>query len=288
MVDVPSTNLVLSSSLVEATFSSPEIAVPSANLVLNGLGPEVFPMGIIIPSANLTLSLFTSDLVFVNSPSIEIPSADLRLSVSTITMRRVVPWASHDDNPALLCPINVSIRLSTETQSPAGRSLTGKKQFVQIDAGFWVIVLENIRINTRQDVLAWRKIEGALNGRANTALIPIPSENATTVATVDVDVDMGAATVFLDVSAGDDPEEGMHFSIGQRLYRIKQIVAQVGSVFELKVLPPVRDFISAGAVAEFASPVCRCRLMRDDGMNITHDLMRISRPTVIFCEDWVQ
>lgn len=284
MVDVPSGNLVLSGFAPETTFSSPNFAIPSANLTLSSSTSELEP-----PSANLVLTLSTPTVLFTTSANIEVPTGDLVLSARPPVIRIVIPWVSPEDNPSLLCPMNISVNLSTVTESPAGRSLSGKKQFVQADVGFWIIILDRIRINTRQDVLAWRKIEGGLNGRVNATLISIPTEDNDLVVTVDQNVAMGATTVFLDVASGGELEEGMHFSVGERLYRIKEIVDfdSGTGVYELLVRPPVREAITASAVANFTAPVCRCRLMKDDGMNITHELMRISRPTVMFCEDWV-
>lgn len=291
MVDVPSSNLTLSGSAPTLSVAYNRIEVPSGDLKLvpelleiNGLVTRVIQP----QSGDLVLTRSVPSTSSTTSAAVEIPSADLVLSSASIAVYKVVPWVSPNDNPNLLCPTDIIVRIVTFTESPPGRSFTGKKQFVQADAGYIKITLDRIRIRSNNDVLEWRKLEGALDGRRNAALIPIPAEDATIVATADADVADGATTIFMDVSTGNDPEEGVYFSAVDRLYLIKEVVSQVGSVFEVLVLPPVREPIVSGTVLEFAEPVCRCRLMRDDGMNIVHELMIHSTPTVEFCEDWVR
>lgn len=305
MVDVPSANLALSSVAPEVSYGI-NISIPSANLVLttevaevNGFHIQIpsanlvlstfvaAPTSIIIPSANLVLSASLVTLGFTASAAIEVPSGNLRLSVSAPQLKITVRWVSPEENPGLLCPRNIGVRLSNETASPPGRSLGGKKQFVQADAGFWIITLDRIRIRSNADINEWRRLEGALNGRANTALIFIPSEDNTIVATANAAAASGTTTVFINRSVGNDVEEGMHFSVAGRLYRVREVVAEVANVFEVRVRPPVREAIANGASLNFSAPECRVRLMRDDGMNITHELLKFSTPTVVFCEDWM-
>jgi hypothetical protein len=80
----------------------------------------------------------------------------------------------------------------------------------------------------------------------------------------------------------------MHFSVGERLYRIVEIVDLVGTLYEVKVRPPVREDVFAGDTCEFDYPVCRVRLLTDDAMHVTHGLLKFSDQTLVFCEDWVQ
>jgi len=319
MVDVPSANLVLSTFAPTKTFSGTfSIEVPSANLTFSTFGSD--EVNIIIPSANLTLSTFaltvggltipgqplSANLTFsmfapvvvtATSVSVQPLSANLLLSTSSLVVRRVIPWTASVSNPDLLCPRRVNVRLSNETASPPGRSLTGKKQFIQADAGFWIITLEHIRIRSNADILHWRSLEGQLNGRANSALIqiydryraPIPLSGDPIVAVADAVAAVGTTTVFINVTTGSDLFAGMHFSVGQRLYRIKEIVDQTsGGLYEVLVRPPVREVIADNAALEFDRPVVRCRLASDSGMNITHELLKFSSPNVTFIEDWVR
>ncbi len=91
------------------------------------------------------------------------------------------------------------------------------------------------------------------------------------VATVDADVALGANSMVIDLVQGSALEPGQHYSVGVRLFRIKRITAVAGSLYTVTVWPPTREAITAGAIAEFDRPICKCRLATDGEMQSGKD-----------------
>jgi hypothetical protein len=176
-----------------------------------------------------------------------------------------------------------------------GRSLVGTLQEVSNDSGFWSITLGGIWIRTNAQVKRWREIEGLLQGRLGTCNVPVfdskraPWPNgvpgATIVCTVSGSIAVGATTGVLNMTTGADPEPGMFFSVGERLYRINTVTYNSGDIFTVTFLPGARDAISNGASVEFGHPICRCRLVADDGMALPLDLQRFAMIDIPFEED---
>lgn len=175
-----------------------------------------------------------------------------------------------------------------------GRTLRGIEQVVQPDAGRWEITFGNIRIHTIDDVLQWREYEILIGGRAKTVLVPVhdgkrapwlSTPGGAITATIFGSIARRATTGFISVTSGGTLEEGMHYSVGERLYRIREVISTVGSLYGVTFFPPAREAISNGATAEFRRPVCRCRLATDDQMNIVLEVLRYAFPSVVFLED---
>lgn len=278
----PSGNLTLSSSAPTVAWTDHRtIAVPSSDLVLTTSYADEFNP---IPNAaDLSITASAPTVSITTSASIEVPSGDLLLTTAPPLNIYVLEW------PFDTCPGRITVELSTETQS-GGRSLTGSRQYVQADAGFWMITLGAVRIRSNDDVLTWRELETALDGRAGRVHVPaydgkrrpIPPVNAT----ADGDVPAGATTMTISVDTGATIEEGMHWSVEGRLYRIRKILSSPGGPsYDVSFRPPAREAIADGTSLEFDSPVCRCRLATDDGMDIELDLLRYATPDVIFIED---
>lgn len=176
-----------------------------------------------------------------------------------------------------------------------GRTLRGIEQVVQPDAGRWEISFGNIPIRTNDDVLRWRELEVLIGGRAKTVLVPAHDgkrapwpggvPGAAITATIFGAISRRATTGFITVTSGAALEEGMHFSVSERLYRIREITSTVGSLYGFTFFPPAREAMSNGATAEFRRPVCRCRLASDDQMNVVLDVLRYAFPSIVFLED---
>lgn len=176
-----------------------------------------------------------------------------------------------------------------------GRSLTGKIQEVAADSGFWLITLGNIPIRTNSEILQWRELEGELEGRLNTILVPFFDSkrapwpggvvDATITASMSGAVAQGATSGSINMSVGAAPQAGMFFSAGERGYRLKSVGSPTGSIYPVTWLPPLRESIADAFPLEFAHPVCRCRLRSDDGMALPLDLMKFAVKSVEFEED---
>lgn len=191
-------------------------------------------------------------------------------------------------------PRTPEVTLAGATMS-GGRSLTGKLQEVSADSGFWRITLGNIPIRTNAQVLAWRALEGLIEGRLKTVLVPVYDSKrspwpggvpgAAIVASADGAIALGATSGAVDMTTGAAPQPGMFFSAGERLYRIKTVGSPTATSYPITFLPPAREAIADNDALEFKRPVCRCRLASDDAMNVALDLQRFCTISIPFEED---
>lgn len=213
----------------------------------------------------------------------------------------------------VLRPQNVAFDLAPRSLAgPA--SVSGKTQVVSSDAGLWKFTFGNVVVNGRDRVLAWRAIQALLEGRLGTILVPLcrgyqpvpagaveaglwgdvpHSDDAdfsddtgyvgTVISVVAAeDVASRAVSMTADVTYSGDLQSGQHFSIGERLYRIRTFDADTGT---MTFRPPLREAVAAGTELNFDGPVCRMRLASDDAMDLELALRRFGNPTVNFLED---
>lgn len=212
---------------------------------------------------------------------------------------------------------NIAVDLDSRTLAgPA--SVSGATQVVSSDAGIFKVTLGGVVVKTRQQVLVHRAIAALLEGRLGSILIPIcraygPSSNAIlmddqealfnpvphsddsyfdddtgyvgslTDVVLAADAAVRATTLNVTVNyAADDIQPGEHFSLGERLYRIRSYDADTGV---MTIRPPLREAVPAGDELNFDDPVVRCRLASDDGMDLELSLRRFATPTIQFVED---
>lgn len=191
-------------------------------------------------------------------------------------------------------------------------SVSGKTQVVSSDAGIWKVTLGNVLVRNRDAVLAHRAISALLEGRLGSILIPlcrawqpvpegavefygaVPHSDAAFfdddtgyVGTV-IDVvaaasaSVRAVSMNVTVNYAGTIEPGQHFSVGERLYRVRTFDADTGA---MTFRPPLREAVSVGDRLEFDDPVVRCRLQDDGGMDLELAMRRFGSPTVNFIED---
>lgn len=208
-----------------------------------------------------------------------------------------------------------NINIDLAPRSLAGpASVSGKSQVVSSDAGIWKITLGSVLVRNRNAVLAHRAIAALLEGRLGTILIPICrawqpvpegaeaaglydavphsddaffSDDSGYVGTViDVVASANAAvratSMTVTVNYAGDIEPGQHFSISERLYRVRTFNATTGA---MTFRPPLRETVTAGDRLEFDDPVVRCRLSEDSGMDLELAMRRFGSPSVNFIED---
>lgn len=213
----------------------------------------------------------------------------------------------------VLAPQNVAFDIAP--RSLAGpSSVSGKSQVVSSDAGIWKATYGSLIVRSRDAVLAHRAIAALLEGRLGTILIPLcrayqpVPEGAVEAGLYDAvphsddaffSDDSGYLGLVIDVVAAanaavratsmtvtvtyaGDIEPGQHFSIGERLYRVRTFNATTGA---MTFRPPLREAVIAGDRLEFDDPVCRMRLQEDSGMDLELALRRFGSPTVNFIED---
>lgn len=217
--------------------------------------------------------------------------------------------------PATLVPSNVAHELRGFSVS-GGRSNTGDEQRAFFSAGRWEFRYD-IPVRTREKVLAARAMMDRLRTgedvllkvfdlqRAEGALGADP--NAAVVSSVSA----GATSMQIEAS-GLDPEPGVHFSIGQRLYRINRVTAETpsdslvdiilsddklwvdsavwvedgsgGSTYSVNFLPPLRATASAGAAVDFTDLVCLCGLAEMSDGDLSLDLGKFGTLSIAFRE----
>lgn len=204
-----------------------------------------------------------------------------------------------------------------------GRSLSGLEQIIQNDAGFWRLTMANIVIRSHQHVRLWNALEAILQGRSGTVLVPMidcgrqpwpfvdghavtsygqipfsdgalfndgtgfyqPVIEATVLGTIAARATSGT----LHVTYGGEVMAGMHFSVGERAYRIKRVSGTVESgdivTYDITFWPPAREAMSDGADIDFDRPKFRARLATDTEMDMDPDMLVFARPTLNFVED---
>lgn len=186
-------------------------------------------------------------------------------------------------------------------------SIAGLSQVISSGAGIWVFTLGGIAIRRQAQRLAWRGLAAILEGMLTPILIPLcrgdqPYTSAADYVTVPHDDDMpfdddteyvgtvidvttggaavGAVSMAITVVSAVTIQSGQHFSIGERLYRIRSLDGTT-----LTFRPPLREAVASGTSLNFDDPVCRCRLASDREMDLEFDLRRFGAPTVRFIED---
>lgn len=212
----------------------------------------------------------------------------------------------------LLVPRHASINPAPATVAGVA-SLSGFRQAVASPAGVWLIVYDAIKVGQAQRLL-WRALAAQIEGRANPIILPVYDREdlrplgtaaAATAAHGDgavhgdgthyrsrrtqvvaaVAAARGAVRLTTTTLLGATLHPGQHFSIGQRLYRIKAVEALSGANTTFTFWPPAREAILAGAEIEFDEPVCKVRLAEDGGMDLALDTGRHAFPSLTFIED---
>jgi hypothetical protein len=219
----------------------------------------------------------------------------------------------------LLWPIHrlraQNFALDLAPRSLAGAaSVSGVTQVVSSDAGIWKARLGNIIIKSRAEVLAFRALGALLEGRLNPILIPVcrayqpvPDgavaeglydevphsddtyfEDDTGHEGVVIDVEAAASaavrasSMTVTVNYAGEIQSGQHFSIGERLYRVRTFDEGTGA---LTFRPLLREAVTTGDRLNFDNPVGRFRLATDKEMDLELLGRRNAMPSVSFVED---
>lgn len=211
----------------------------------------------------------------------------------------------------VLPPRNLALDIAPRSLA-APSSISGITQVVSPDAGIWKITYDAVPVFDAQRIKAWRAIANLLEGRLGSILIPITrfyqpvppgsgplyqqvphSDDALfddgsgyigrviDVVTVG-SMALRAVSGTVQVNYAGDIEPGQHFSVGERLYRIRTFDPDTGA---MTFRPPLRESVPAGTNLEFDNPICRMRLATDAEMDLPLELNRYSFPTVNFIED---
>lgn len=230
-------------------------------------------------------------------------------------MTDVIMW------PQILKPQTISVDPSHRNLrgTSAANSFT---QVSSNSAGIWRVSFSDIPVYSTNHIRLWRAIDALAEGQLNVISLPLfdfarsPSSDSdggrnlylwynyasshsdgsffddytgyessyTNVAT-SATVAVGATTIpVIKTAPAVTLEPGMHFSISDRLYRIKKVTAQDATTATLVVFPPVREFIYLSERLEFDIPRIKVRLTSDTAMKLPLNFNRQSFPSLDFVE----
>jgi len=216
--------------------------------------------------------------------------------------------------PDILKPNSFSVELRSHAVS-GGRTATGREQRVIGDAGYWSLNY-TVPVRTRAQVLEWRAMVDRLRaGEAIAARIcdlQKPDGIKDAWSAVAASAAALRATQISITATHLQLEPGHHFTVGQRLYRINQVIAHNfgdalwanlnegeawsdgnvwlddpydgSNTYTVKFLPPLRAAVDGGDTLEFDALVC---LAVPDEMTtgaLDLDLGRFSDPTLALIE----
>ena len=195
-----------------------------------------------------------------------------------------------------------------------GRTLGGVERATQTDTGYWQAEIEFL-IRDRNAWKVWKAIETELNGRTGVVAIlmnekhsapyvggiesrPVITNHSDGTSFSDgagyrtrsIDLKMGSAApvgstvVTLEaVNAGDDLT-GVTFSYQYAAYETGSLISKSGDLWQMRVFPPIRQAIPAGADLECDDPMCLMHLMTDTGMDAEQSPDPLAKKTVHFNE----
>lgn len=197
-----------------------------------------------------------------------------------------------------------------------GRSSTGREQRVIGDAGFWVVPMRSIVVNTRDKAAAYRSMVARLR-QGEDILVPVcdlytPRGARSSAAAVTMTADAALRSTQIGLTCVEvDIQAGHHFTIGDRLHLVTEIVsgpvsppflnavatdtpfrddepwtdAVTGSsAYVVKITPPLRAAATAGQSASFRDLRLRCVLQDLGDGDLDLDLGRFGTPSLTFIE----
>ncbi len=218
--------------------------------------------------------------------------------------------------PSVLVPADGSPPELRNASKGGGRTVSDTEQRVFSDAGHWEINYK-FPIWTTAHQLAWRAVVPRLRAgedilvRVFDKCRPDGVAGGAWAAAVSADAAVRATTVHL-VTVNVKLGWGVHFCIGQRLYRVMEVVSETpatsisdwfttgapwsdsgvwvddasagGAAYVVKILPPLRAAVTSGAAVEFEDLVCLCMLADMSSGDLSLDLGKFGAPSIAFAE----
>ncbi len=180
-------------------------------------------------------------------------------------------------------------------KSPA--SLTGLVQTGQIDSGHWQATLNGVPVSQADGIKAFRALAGTLAGGAGIMRVPVfdkeqrpfplvggvPVGEAATTEFTDgsrftdttgfkelavgiamaVGASRGATKIDVTIATAGTIRGGEYFSIGERLYIIRQVISVSGADQSWWIWPRLRQAVVAATALNFDAPTCLMRLQAE-------------------------
>lgn len=219
--------------------------------------------------------------------------------------------------PAVLEARRCSPNLRNAFRS-GGRSISGIESRVISDAAYWEVSISEIRIHERDEARAFRSMVGRL--RAGEAIevaifdayLPDGAESSLSLATLASPAALRATQITVNVT-GIAVEDGHHFSIGDRLHLITEVISGAGASshinpvitdtawldepwtddatassaqYQIKFKPPLRAEVAAGTAVRFKDLTLLCVVKDPLDGDPDLDLGRLGAPSLTFIEDF--
>lgn len=199
-------------------------------------------------------------------------------------------------------------------------TLTGQGQLASIDAGFWVATIDIATLDSGVLVKTFRALRARLEGGAHQLKVPVfddgqvpypiaggAAANAfkeqrysdgtlhtdghgfyrpSIVVALSADADLRATSLSATVTTAGTISGGEYFSIGDRLYVIKEVLTSSGSARTFAIWPPLRAAAPSGTRLNFEAPVCRMRLATERDMDLALGRLWRAQPAVAFIEEF--
>lgn len=217
-----------------------------------------------------------------------------------------------------LPPRHIQFDISPRTLA-APSSISGKAQVVASDAGIWTATLAEFPVHrdVTDRITLWWAISNLLEGRLNAIVVPMlrryqPNQDVAeeydlyekvphsddalfddgsgyvggaNSVTLTGAVSVRAVSANVAINYGGPLLPGQHFTIGERLYRLRTVVYTTETTAAITFRPPLREAASEGTFLDFDEPRCRMRLASDDMMNLPLEYGYWSFPSLTFIED---
>lgn len=200
-------------------------------------------------------------------------------------------------------------------------STSGISQTVSNGAGRWKVTFTNVPVYGDEAILQWRALDMETEGKLKPILVPAwdfprspyvingfgshqellnsvtphsdetPHDDETPYAsgktTFEVKFNVSAGQSFIRINKISNAllRVGHRFSIGERFYQIKEIVAQSSIQCNCYIWPPLREDILAGQTCNFDNPYVRVKFASNTAMNLPLTINHYSFPTLEFVED---
>lgn len=197
-----------------------------------------------------------------------------------------------------------------------GRSLSGREQRVMSDAGFWVVPMTSIVVNTRERAAAYRAMVARLR-QGEEILVPIcdlytPRGARSPAAAITMTADAALRATQIGLSCVEvDIQPGHYVTIGDRLHLVTEIVSgplappflnpvatdtpfrddepwtdavSGAAAYVVKILPPLRAAVTAGQPVSFRHLALRCVVQDLNDGDLDLDLGRFGTPSLTFIE----
>jgi hypothetical protein len=199
-----------------------------------------------------------------------------------------------------------------------GTAIGGEEDVIQTDGGGrWEISYGEMDVDGADLQRLWDAWTGHLSGGVQPVLVPLlsldtaprpvagnglacpsdlyadddyfPTEvrfaSPYIIAAVAAPAALRATTLQLVVSQGAAVQPGMKFSVGSRGFKIEQVLSRNGLAATVKVSPPAREPIAAGASADFDWPVVVCRAAIGQDLAAAMSLGMYGSTSITFVED---